>query len=61
MRFLIVNTECQSPTCPTAKNWDEKLITVARPRNLLFMMALALGLTLKRMLKVLFRLISPLI
>ena len=33
MHFLSVNTEGQSPTCPTTKNRDEKFIRVARPRN----------------------------
>ena len=33
MHFLSINTEGQSPTCPTTKNWDEKFIRVARPQN----------------------------
>ena len=36
MRFLSVNIEGQSPTCPTTKNRDEKFIRAARPQNCLF-------------------------
>ena len=36
MRFLSVNIEGQSPTCPTAKNRDKISIRAARPQNCLF-------------------------
>ena len=34
--FLSINTEGQSPSCPTTKNLDEKFKRVARPRNRLW-------------------------
>ena len=36
MRFLSVNIEGQSPTCPTTKNQDKKFIRAASPPNWLF-------------------------